>query len=353
MIDFYRETRERTSKVISISSNMRAIELRAFDGKFASLALVDKPVPRPANGQVLVRIAAAPINPSDLMFLRGMYIKKKLPVVAGFEASGIVVAAGSGFMARFLLGKRVACVAPYDGDGTWAEYMVTSANFCIPLRKNVSFEQGASLIVNPLTAWALMDMAKRGRHQAVIQTAAASALGKMIIRLGQRLVIPVINIVRRQEHAELLQSLGAKYALNSSASNFNDDLKKLCHDLQASLAFDAVAGEMAGRVLHAMPKQGRIIIYGGLSEQPCLLDPRAFIFDDKHVDGFWLSTWLQHRNPLSRVRTAMQMQKFLATDLKTEIRARLPLKEVVNGLEQYTSGMTEGKILFIPNPNLV
>jgi len=332
---------------------MRALELRAFDGKPESLAFVERAVPRPGQGQVLVRIAATPINPSDVMFLRGMYIKKPLPVIAGFEGSGIVVAAGSGFMPRLLMGKRVACAAPYNGDGTWAEYMLTSANFCIPLRKNISLEQGASLIVNPLTAWALMEIAKRGRHRAVVQTAAASALGRMILRLAKRFGIPVINVVRRQEQIDLLQGLGAQYALNSNAPNFDDDLKKLCHDLQATLAFDAVAGEMTNRILQAMPKQGRIIIYGALSEQGCLLDPRAFIFDDKHVEGFWLSTWLQNRNPINRVRTAMQMQKFLATDLKTEIRARLPLKEAANGLEQYTGGMTEGKILFIPNPNLV
>ena len=332
-----------------IPITMRALELRALDGKPQSMALVERPVPRPDNGQVLVRIAASPINPSDLAFLRGAYIKKKLPVIPGFEASGTVVAAGNGFMARLLVGKRVACAAPFDGDGTWAEFMVTSAKFCIPLRKNISFDQGASLIVNPLTAWALLDVAKRGRHRAIVQTAAASALGRMILRLGQRFGIPVINIVRRDEQAELLQALGANYVLNSNAPNFEDRLKKLVHELNASLAFDAVAGELAGRVLQALPKQGRLMIYGGLSLQPCQLDPRAFIFDDKHVEGFWLSNALQKNNPLRQLRNALQVQKFLASDLKTEIRARLRLEKAKEGLQQYAGDMTGGKILLVPN----
>lgn len=332
-----------------LPTSMRALELLALDGKPESLALTERPVPRPGNGEVLVRIAASPINPSDLSFINGMYIKKKLPIIPGFEASGIVVASGGGFLARALVGKRVACAAPSNGDGTWAEYMVTSALFCIPLRKNISFEVGASLIVNPLTAWALMEMAKRGGHRAVVQTAAASALGRMIIRLGQRFAIPVVNVVRRQEQVELLQTLGAKYVLNSNEADFDDQLKKFCHDCSASLAFDAVAGDLTNRLLQALPKQGRVIIYGGLSQQPCQLDPRIFIYDDKHLEGFWLSTWLKKRNPLLQIRTALQIQKFLTTELKTEVRARLPLENAAEALRQYADNMTGGKILFVPD----
>jgi NADPH:quinone reductase-like Zn-dependent oxidoreductase len=140
--------------------------------------------------------------------------------------------------------------------------------------------------------------------------------------------------------------------LNSNAPDFYEQLKKGCHELHATLAFDAVAGDLAGHVLQAMPKQARLIVYGGLSEQGCLFDPRAFVFDDKQVEGFWLSAWQQRQNPLVLIRTAFQVQKFLAGDLKTEVRARLPLEEARNGLRQYTNSMTEGKILFIPQQNL-
>src|SRR2546423_12070846 len=99
--------------------------------------------------------------------------------------------------------------------GLWAEYVVTSAKFCIPLSKNVGLEQGAAMLVNPFTAWALMDMARSGRHRAVVQTAAASALGKMIVRLGERFFIPVIHVVRRAGQGEMLRALGGGHLLDS------------------------------------------------------------------------------------------------------------------------------------------
>lgn len=113
---------------------MKALLLKDYDGKPESLSLADVPIPALAPGQVLVKIAAASINPSDLVFLKGLYgVIKPLPVVPGFECSGIVVECGGGFLAKTLLGKRVACKAPETSHGTWAEYMVTTADGCIPL----------------------------------------------------------------------------------------------------------------------------------------------------------------------------------------------------------------------------
>jgi NADPH:quinone reductase len=114
------------------------------------------------------------------------------------EGSGTVIETGEGMMPGLLNGRRVACTAVLKGDGTWAEYMVTSAQSCIPLNKNVSLEQGSMLIVNPLSALAMFEMAQHGKHRAIVSTAAASALGGMILRLGKRRNIPVIHVVRRQ-----------------------------------------------------------------------------------------------------------------------------------------------------------
>jgi NADPH:quinone reductase-like Zn-dependent oxidoreductase len=298
---------------------------------------------------VLVKIAAAPVNPSDAGFIRGLYaMQKKLPVTPGFEGSGTVVAAGGGFMASALVGKRVACSAPFDSDGTWAEYMITSAKMCIPLRKHVSLEQGAMLIVNPMTAWALLDIAKRGGHRVIVQSAAASALGRMIFRLGQRLGITVINVVRRQEQVDLLQALGAKYVFNSNAPDFEEHLRQLSHQLHVSLALEAVSGEISGYILRALPKGAKMIVYGAISEQGCLIDPRSLIFDGKRLEGFWLSEWARQKNIFGQIYATTQVQKYLANDLKTEVRARLPLEEAVTGLQQYAAQMTEGKILLLP-----
>lgn len=330
---------------------MRAVQLKDYSGKPGSLTVAEVPVPRPGPGEVLVKVFASPVNPSDLAFISGNYgFKKALPATPGFEGSGTVVEAGNGIMARFMKGRRVACAAAdaKSTGGMWAEYIVTSAQFCVPLSKRVEMEQGATMLVNPLTAWALMDEARRGRHRAAIQTAAASALGRMVIRLGQKFGIPVINVVRRAEQVELLRSMGAEHVLNSNDPGFDEALRSLCNKLGASISFDAVAGEMSGRVLRAQPQGSRMLIYGGLSMQGVTLDPASLVFEGKRVEGFWLSAWLRRRNMLSQLRVARQVQQLLGSDLKTEIRARLPLEKAADGLSQYAADMTAGKVLIMP-----
>jgi NADPH:quinone reductase-like Zn-dependent oxidoreductase len=330
---------------------MRAVLLRAYDGKPESVDVAEVPVPQPGPGEVLVRLAAAPVNPSDLVFMLGLYgFRKGLPTILGFEGSGTVVAAGSGILPRLLLGRRVACAAadPNSRGGTWAEYLATRATLCIPLRKDVGLEQGATLLVNPLTAWGLMEQVRRGRHRAVVQTAAASALGRMVIRLGRRFCIPVINVVRRAEQVEALERMGAEHVLNSSDAGFDDHLREVCHALGATIGFDAVAGEMSGRVLRAQPPGSRLLVYGALSLEPAHIDPFSLIFEQKHAEGFLLPSWLRTKNLLSQLRVAAKVQRLLGTDLKTEIQARFSLEEARAALAHYQSQMTTGKVLFVP-----
>ncbi|MGE5323999.1 MAG: zinc-binding dehydrogenase [Actinomycetota bacterium] len=334
-----------------IPASMQAVQLSDYNGLPASIHLARVPVPRPGPGEVLVRVHASPVNPSDLMFVRGLYgFKKPLPATPGFEGSGTVVATGAGLMARMLKGRRVACAA-VDAKvtgGMWAEYVVTSAKMCIPLRRNVDLEQAAMMLVNPMTAWALMDIARRGSHPAVVQTAAASALGRMIIRLGRRFGLPVINIVRRSQQVQLLQEPGGENILNSSDPDFDARLQEICHRLRASIGFDAVAGEMTARVLRAQPPGSRLLIYGALSLEPAQTDPASLIFEEKHLEGFWLSAWLQKKNLLSQLRVAGHVQDLLASDLKSEVRARLPLERTADGIAQYSADMTAGKVLIVP-----
>ena len=332
-----------------IPETMRALELRSYEGGAGELALVEKQVPRPGKGQALVRVAASPVNPSDLMFLRGMYgIKKHLPVVPGFECSGEVVAAGGGPWARYLVGKRVACAAPTDGDGTWAEFMLADASHCIPLRRATDIEQAATMIVNPFTAWALVGMAKEARAEAFVQTAAASALGRMIVRLANSRGLQTINVVRRAEQVELLKSEGATDVLNSSDEDFDERLREMCKRLRATVLLDAVAGELTGRVLRAMPSGAQAIVYGALSLEGCLVDPRSLIFERKSVRGFWLSDWLRTQGALEKFRASGNVQKMLGDELKTEVRERLPLERAAEGIKQYAHEMTGGKVLIVP-----
>ncbi|MBV8366977.1 MAG: zinc-binding dehydrogenase [Candidatus Eremiobacteraeota bacterium] len=330
---------------------MRAVQLRAYDGKPESISVVDVPKPVPGPNEVLIRVYASPINPSDLHFVRGEYgFKKPLPCIPGFEGSGTVEAAGRGLISQWLKGKRVAFAVAEAGaaSGAWAQFVVTKALRAIPLRKDVDLESAATMIVNPMMAVALMGEARSGRHRAIVQTAAASALGKMVIRLARRANIPVINVVRRAEQVQALRGLEAQHVLDSSAPDFDAQLRSLCARLGATIAFDAVAGTLGGRVLSAQPKGSRIIVYGALSGQPLPVNSGSLIFDDKRVDGMWLSRWMGARSPLRQLRAANEVQALLTGDLRSEIQARLPLHDVARGLELYAKDMGAGKVLLLP-----
>lgn len=338
----------------TIPASMRAVQIRDYEGVPQSISVVQVPVPRPGPGEVLVKVFASPVNPSDLMFVRGLYgFKKPLPAIPGFEGSGTVVDAGAGMMARILKGKRVACAAADAKTigGMWAEYLVTSAQFCIPLRKNVDMEQGAMMLVNPLTAWALVDEARKGGHRVAVQTAAASALGKMVVRLAKRFSFPLINVVRRPEQVELLRKSGAEHVLDSSAADFDQQLHDLCHKLGATIGFDAVAGEMSARVLRAQPNGARLLVYGALSVEACQADPGSLIFEGKRLEGFWLSGWLRDKSLLQKFRISSQVQKLLSTDLKSEVQGRFLLQDAARALDQYAGSMTSGKVLLMPQIN--
>ena len=197
-------------------------------------------VPRPAKGQVLIKVECAPINPSDTYFMAGMYGlfnedeesggKMKFPLAPGWEGAGTVIESGGGLMAWRLVGKRVACTKcnepnkTFSIGGCYQQYMITDALQCIPLPDEVTFEQGSMHCVNPLTAIGLLDRCKQYKGQALIQTAAASQLGRMIIRLAREDGVPLINIVRKEDQAKMLRDLGAENVLNSTDADFPEKL---------------------------------------------------------------------------------------------------------------------------------
>jgi len=327
---------------------MKALELRSYDGAPSSLVLAPRPLPRLGPGEVLVKIHAAPINPSDLGFIRGSYVRKDLPVVAGFEGSGVVVATGGGFGARALLGRRVACAAPPDGDGTWAEYMATPASSCVPLLPSVELDAGATLFINPMTAWGLLDVAAHDGHEALAQTAAASALGRMLVRLTIERKIPMVHVVRRPAQVSLLRSLGAEHVLDSSEPDFQDRLHEAFRRLNVTLAFDAVAGSMTRHLVAALPRGGGVLVYGNLSEQPAEVNPSDLIIDDKYVEGFSLATWRRNTTFAQIARLGLWVQRRVDREFRTEVRARYVLEDFQKALDEYKASMTMGKVLLTP-----
>jgi len=329
-----------------IPKEMRALVLIEY-GAPAQVQMIA--TPKPANGEILVKIDSSPINPSDNSFLKGNYsTKKNLPVVPGFEASGKVVATGNDFMSKRLLGKNVACFAPVDGNGTWAEYMLTKSKSAIPLKKSMDLEQGSMLMVNPLSVLAMLEISKKGKHAAIANTAAASALGRMMNRLCIERNIPIVNIVRREEQVQLMKSEGAKYIANSSSKNFHKELKEVFTKLNVTIAFDAIAGESVFGLMEAVPAGGEVMVYGGLSDAAALVHPGKLIFENKRLSGFWLSEWITHQSMFKMLGMFNKIQKLLSEKHQNTINKRVPLDEAVDGLSLYLDKMTLGKVLVKP-----
>lgn len=325
---------------------MQAIHLDAPGGP---LTLRSLPTPQPGRGQVLVRIAASPINPSDIDVLQTPHFAgRPLPFVPGIEASGTVVAAGPGLLPRLWLGRRVACAAAPGHDGAWAEYMVTPALQCVPLARDLTLEQGAMLLVNPLTALAIVAIARRDRHRALANTAAASALGRMILRLGCEQGLPVIHIVRRPEQVALLRSLGAGHVLDSSESDFAARLGELTHLLGATLLLDAISGDMTRLLLEAAPAGSTVLTYGNLSRELISVDAHTLNHGDKRIAGFYLPNWVRQRGFIATLRDARRVQALAATALQTAVQARYPLAAAEEALARYQDNMTAGKVLLTP-----
>ncbi len=317
----------------------------------ANPTIAEIPVPVPGAGEVLVKMAFSPINPSDLAFIKGGYgIKKPYPVVPGFEGSGTVVEAGSGILPKLWLGEKIACAASPKHNGCWAEYMVTTAASCVPLSKKISMEQGAMMFVNPMTVLAFFDLYKHTpnptkKPRAIINTAAVSALGRMVVRMGRQKGIEVISIVRRDEHVKFLRTIGAENVLNSEAPDFEEKLKELAHRLNATVIFDAVGGSLPQKLLKAAPKGSKLFIYGRLSPDPCEIDPGEMIFTGNQIQGFWLTRWLHEKGLLKTILTIRKVQSLITNELSTEIQKQFPPEQINEAIETYKSSMSKGKVL--------
>jgi NADPH:quinone reductase-like Zn-dependent oxidoreductase len=216
--------------------------------------------------------------------------------------------------------------------------------------RKLSFEQGSMMIINPMTALAFFEIAKRGKHTAIVSNAAASALGRMIMRLGQLHKTPIIHIVRRQKQVDLLRSLGGRYILNSSDSDFHDRLHALSHRLNATLILDPVAGNQAQGLLDAAPDGSTLLIYGTLSGKR--IDPQSLNQSGKRITGFFLPDWIAKRNILQALMDMRRVGRLVASELQTTIQKRFPLWAVEQAIAQYQANPTAGKVLLVSNSDM-
>ena len=327
---------------MNIPDKMWAIVQRKAGG---DLNLEQVAIPVPGPGEVLVKMEYAPINPSDLSFLQGTYaLKPEYPVVPGIEGSGVVVAAGKGVLPRMRLGKRVSCTSTKGKGGSWAEYMLTSAMHVIPVGK-MDMKDAAMLIVNPLTALSLIEIAKSENQKAIVNNAANSSLGKMINRLAKKQGIKCINIVRSKDKARKLKDEGTEIVLDNSHEDFYDDYKRLINQYNATLILDPVGGPRARALLKSAPFSTKILFYSNLSEQETCFDPRLLVQEDKSMQGFYLATHSAKKSLLKSLSDTKKVQNMIKDTLHSEIRKLISPDSINQAIEEYRANMSEGKIL--------
>jgi len=307
-------------------------------------------LPRLRPGEVLVKISAAPVNPSDLA--RIAQVKGTGGQAAyspGIEGSGRVVACAGSLIGRLWMGRRVACSALHPTSGTWAGYLATPALHCVPLPEKVSDEQGAMMLVNPLTAVAFISLARQGKHRAIVNTAAASALGAMLNKLASREKLPLIHVVRNRGQMELLISRGYRYVLCSSDEGFDIALHDLCKQLNSKLILDAVGGNLTRRLMAAAPPRSDIVVYGNLSGEFPETDHRSLVTEGKKLSGFFLASWLQDGGMIRMVHCILQARKLLQNEISIPVQARFDLARADEAISTYLAGMGNGKVLLLPN----
>jgi len=317
----------------------------AFIGQDGNLVIKQIDIPIPSKGEVLIRIIASPINPSDFARIKNIDQSEIGSFIPGIEGCGIVVAAGKGILPRMILDKRVACFAKHQTSGTWAEYLLTTAASCFPVNKRISDDQASMTLVNPMTALAFIDYAKKENHKAIISTAAASALGKMISFLGKKYQIPVINIVRNENNVNILKRLGNKYILNSEQDQFKEKLKELATSLKATLYLDAIGGTFTSNILDYLQPNSTILLYGTLSKENLEIVPHNLIRDNHKVIGFYLGNWMTKHSLLKVIGNLRMVSTLVKNGMTTSVQAKFPLENINDAIYLYTNNMSKGKVL--------
>ena len=369
------------------------LQLRSLIKKSGELelTLAEVVTPEPAADEVVVRVEASPINPSDLGLLVGAadmttakasgtkdspVVTAKVPEAAmnamagrldesmpvGNEGAGVVVKTGSSEPAKALMGKTVAML----GGAMYAQYRCLKASDCLPLPAGVTPAEGASCFVNPLTALGMTETMRREGHKALVHTAAASNLGQMLNKICLKDGIGLVNIVRSQEQADILRTIGAKYVVDSTSPTFADDLTKALVETGATLAFDAIGGgKLAGQILTCMEiaanktakvysRYGssvhkQVYIYGALDTRPIELN-RAFGMA-WGVGGWLLFPFLQKIGPAEGAKLRQRVAAELKTTFASHYTQVVSLQEALqlNHIAVYGKRATGEKYLINPN----
>ena len=369
-----------------------SLELRSLLSSEGTLelSLQEVPMPDPQPNEVLVRVDAAPVNPSDLGLLlagadpatatfggsadrpvvtlplearamRALSGRVGKSMTVGNEGAGVVVSAGSAADAQALVGRSVAIA----GGAMYAQYRCVPASQCLVLPVGTTPREGASSFVNPMTALGMVGTLRREGHRALVHTAAASNLGQMLVKLCIEEQVPLVNVVRKPEQADLLTSIGAVHVCDSSAASFMADLISAIGDTGATLAFDAVGGgSLAGQILTCMEVAAsasakdysrygstthkQVYIYGGLDTSPTVLT-RSFGFA-WGLGGWLVSSFLQSVGPEEVGALRQRVVSELSTTFKSTYTQEVTLVEMLQpaSLAAYSKRATGEKYLVVP-----
>jgi NADPH:quinone reductase-like Zn-dependent oxidoreductase len=375
------------------SDSQTGLELRSLIKKSGELelSLASVPVPEPGPDEILVRVEASPINPSDLGLLVGAadmstaktsgtgdaaVVTAKVPdgamkamagrldesMPVGNEGAGVVVKAGSSEAAPALLGKTVAMI----GGAMYAQYRCLRAKDVLPLPPGTTPAEGASCFVNPLTSLGMVETMRREGHKALVHTAAASNLGQMLNKICLKDGVGLVNIVRNAEQEDILRKLGAKHVVDSSKPTFMDDLTNTLVETGATLAFDALGGgRLAGQILTGMETAAnktakvysrygssvhkQVYIYGGLDMRPTEL-VRSFGMA-WGIGGWLLFPFLQKIGPADGARLRQRVVDELKTTFASHYTKVISLHEALQleNIAAYGKRATGEKYLINPN----
>jgi NADPH:quinone reductase-like Zn-dependent oxidoreductase len=375
------------------SDHTTGLQLRSIIKKSGELeiSLASVPVPEPGPDEVVVRVEASPINPSDLGLLVGAadmssakasgtreapVITAKVPEAAmramagrldesmpvGNEGAGVVVKTGSSDEARALMGRTVAMI----GGAMYAQYRTMRVKDCLPLPDGITPAEGASCFVNPLTSLGMTETMRREGHKALVHTAAASNLGQMLNKICIKDGISLVNIVRSKEQADILRKIGAKHIVDSSAASFMEDLTNALVETGATIAFDAIGGgKLVGQILTCMETainktakvysrygssvHKQVYIYGGLDIRPTEL-VRSFGMA-WGIGGWLLFPFLMKIGQAEGAKLRARVVAELKTTFASHYTQVVSLQEALqlSNIAVYNKRATGEKFLINPN----
>ena len=322
---------------------MRALRFHETGDPLSTLRLDGIPLPEPGPGEVRLRMVVRPINPSDLLQVQGVYGRMpELPATAGLEGLGLVDALGEG-VTGWRLGQRVV---PIGAQGTWAEFVLTPASNIIPIPDALADDQACQVVVNPLTAWLMADQLHLGEGKWLVQSAAASAVGKCLIQLGRARGFKVLSLVRREDAVADLKALGADAVLNTSDPAWLDQAMKLLPKGMADAAVDAVGGPLGGDMVKLLKHGGTMLVYGALSMEPLQIPGGQLIFRTAIVQGFWLTEWKKRASQEDRVAALAGLLGAMATgEMRVPVEATYPLEQWEKAVAHVQRSGRGGKVL--------